>query len=124
VELAVFFFFLRPDLAASFLAAMAAARSYSSAWFSLFSSTLLMPCSSSGIVGRLVVLQWLEEELEELSVQGGRGGIGRRREGEGVAREADSSGDWPGHREGDGFLVPECGKKLAREKEAATAPHS
>jgi len=31
VELAVFFFFLRPVLAASFLAAMAAARSYSSA---------------------------------------------------------------------------------------------
>jgi len=92
----------------------------------------MMPCSSSGMVGRLVLLQWLEEELEELSVEGGRGeGMGRRMEGvggvasvegEGVAGGPDSSG--PGRREGDDFLVPECGKKLAREKEAATAPHS
>ena len=26
--------------------------------------------------------------------------------------------------EDDGFLFPECGKKLEREREAATAPHS
>merc|ERR1719315_398489 len=73
VELAVFFFFLRQHFAASFLAAMAAALSYSSAWFSLFSSTMVMPCSSSRMVGSRVELQWLEEELEELSVGGGMG---------------------------------------------------
>jgi len=83
------------------------------------------------MVGRLMLLQWLEEV--ELSVLvGGEGGceglgigaLGFKQEGEGVARGADSSLGWPGRREVDGFLVPECGKKLAREKEAATAPHS
>lgn len=83
------------------------------------------------MVGRLMLLQWLEEE--ELSVfvvlgccEGlGIGALGLIVEGEGVARGTDSSLGWPGRRElVDGFLLPECGKKLAREKEAATAPHS
>ena len=44
---------------------------------------------------------------------------------EGVAG-GDSSCFTPGRAEGedDGFLFPECGKKLEREREAATAPHS
>merc|ERR1719178_435304 len=84
-ELAVFFFFLRPVLAASLRAAMAAARSYSSAWFSLFSSILLMPCSSSGMVGRLVA-PTMEEESAELSAGGseGEGGGSRVMGGKGA----------------------------------------
>ena len=106
-----------------------------------------MLCSSSKMVGRL------EEEPAELSdggaggdgggstlmggggawaageqVMGGRGAGGVVRGGgggEGVA-EGDSSCFTPGRAEGedDGFCFPECGKKLEREKEAATAPHS
>merc|ERR1719278_2033908 len=51
---------------------------------------------------------------------GGEGGGG-----EGVAG-GGSSCFTPGRAEGedDGFLFPECGKKLEREREAATAPHS
>ena len=101
-----------------------------------------MPCSSSGMVGRLVA-PTMEEESAELSaggsegggsrVMGGKGaggvvrgeGGGEGGVGEGVAG-GDSSCFTPGRAEGedDGFLFPECGKKLEREREAATAPHS
>ena len=103
-----------------------------------------MPCSSSRMVGRLVAPA-PEEEPAELSVggrgeegggsrvMGGRGagglvrgeGGGEGGVGEGVAG-GDSSCFTPGRAEGedDGFLFPECGKKLEREREAATAPHS
>jgi len=57
------------------------------------------------MVGSRVELQWLEEELEELSVGGG---MGRSTVGVGVAGEGDSSFEWPGRKDGDGFLVPEC----------------
>jgi len=66
------------------------------------------------MVGRVVLQMWLEEELSELV-----GGMEM-----GVGEGADNSVIFtPGHGADDDFL-PECGKKLEREREAATAPHS
>jgi len=78
------------------------------------------------MVGRMV-LQWLEEELS-VEVMGGieiREGADM---GTGVGWGAVGMGDnslffTPGQGADDDFL-PECGKKLEREREAATAPHS
>ena len=41
-----------------------------------------------------------------------------------MAGEGGSSCLAPGRGAGDGFLFPECGNKLEREKEVATALHS
>ena len=61
------------------------------------------------MVGRVVLQLWLEEELSMVVMVVG-GGVG-----------VDNS--TPGQGAGDD-LLPECGKKLEREREAATAPHS
>ena len=90
-------------------------------------SLLLLPSSSSKMVGRVVLQMWLEEELS-VEVVGGME-IGARADmGAGVGLGVEGIGDnslffTPGQGADDDFL-PECGKKLEREREAATAPHS
>ena len=92
-----------------------------------FSLLLLLPSSSSKMVGRVVLLMWLEEELS-VEVEGGME-IGEGADkGAGEGWGAEGMGDnslvfTPGQGADDDFL-PECGKKLEREREAATAPHS
>jgi len=83
------------------------------------------------MVGKVVLLMWLEEEL---SVEGGTGmvigegadmgaGEGLGAGGAGGGMGHNSLDFTPGQGADDDFL-PECGKKLEREREAATAPHS
>lgn len=75
------------------------------------------------MVGRVVLHMWLEEELSIEVVGGMEIGAGA---GEGLGAEGfvDNSLIFtPGQGADDDFL-PECGKKLEREREAATAPHS
>jgi len=60
------------------------------------------------MVGRVVLQVWLEEELSRVVV---------------VVVGVGVDNSTPGQGAGDD-LLPECGKKLEREREAATAPHS
>lgn len=79
------------------------------------------------MVGRVVLQMWLEEELS-VEVVGGMEIWARADMGAGVGLGVEGIGDnslifTPGQGADDDFL-PECGKKLEREREAATAPHS
>ena len=79
------------------------------------------------MVGRVVLQMWLEEELSVEVVGGMEIGAGADM-GTGVGLGVEGIGDnslifTPGQGADDDFL-PECGKKLEREREAATAPHS
>jgi len=75
------------------------------------------------MVGKVLLQLWLEAELSLVDVGGMEIGIGA---GEGLGEggcEDSSLFFTPGQGADDDFL-PECGKKLEREREAATAPHS